>query len=343
MSSYNTIDFQSSSIKRLTLGGNGAVSVSQLNGTPEYVNILPTATIGTFKPGATGYGRTREITANSAAITTFTPTGITYKGPGNVGVNVACSMSNGVIRIDHSEGPMTWAVPGSTCFWSGAYFTETAFRIVDVTEDATYTYVHTDLAGSFPPVATNGGALYIQTHPAPRASFTNCTGAAKVVDLSGAPAGRPLHSYSSKTYTGNTIGASADIFVLWGKLVSVNVNVTQAYTGTAPSLLLHLFGQFHASGLDAPDYSSNTAWNPKVDLKTTGLRTITPTAVTTASINDDLSAPGRVWLSDAQQVYATADVSGEASNKWPIVSIEVQTDQGITSGFVLPLALRLHA
>src|SRR5262249_41441922 len=89
---------------------------------------------------------------------------------------------------------------------------------------------------------------------------------------------------------------------------------------------LGAMGQFHASGLDPTDYSSQTSWNPQINLKTTGIRSlVVGSGWTGTKAGDTLTDPGAIWLSGTQAPFISADVSGEGAG--PIVSIEIIAHQ----------------
>lgn len=315
------IGFQSASIN---LAIFDAVT-ARITGSPRRMIARNTTITTRFRPGASGYGNTQEIVLDTCVTAEIDPIGVTDKGIGDAGVNNTYTMSGGVIRVPNTRGALVWATPGSRDVWDGTFTYSGDFGILDVWQDATYTYVQTDLAGGFPA----GDPIYIRTHQAPNFTCRNSTGCKDIVDLSQAPGGAPLYSYSKRTYTGDTIVAPTERFQLWGDLSLVTVRVTQAYTGPG-TLTLNLFGQFAAAAADPPGYSVGTDWNATVNLKIAGTRTITPVAVTGAQTGDVLTAPGLIRFGQSQGVFASADVSGRPQGEWPIVEIEVTTDQGIT-------------
>src|ERR1043166_5266982 len=154
-------------------------------------------------------------------------------------------MSNGIIAIPKSHGPAAWAVPGVNAmfarFTGGVLTSGVPFQVVDVTQDSTNIYVATSLPAGFPPLPTdpnNGLSIYV--HPAPKFTCSNCTGGADAVDLSQAPPGAPLFSYSKRTYDGSK--QVSPLITIWGSLVQFSVNVTKAYSGTQSQLVLRPFG-----------------------------------------------------------------------------------------------------
>src|SRR5438874_12725666 len=110
---------------------------------------------------------------------------------------------------------------------------------------------------------------------APKFTCTNCTGNLDVVDFSGAPAGAPLYSYSKRTYAGNF--GNGPYFPLWGKVVSIKINVTKPYTGKKSSLNLEPLGQGYNTVIN-PDGSYGRP-DPTINMKIPGERVITPSGV----------------------------------------------------------------
>lgn len=230
--------------------------------------------------------------------------------------------------------PLRWAIPGTNLFWTGQFTSETAFRVVDVTQDASNTYVQTTLAGTFPGVPLDTGKLYIQVHPAPQFTCTSCTGAVDAVDLSQAPAGAPIYSYSRRTYTGNTIGFDGgpiSTMALWGAISSLTFNVSTAYTGINNPLTYHwpaVFDNYPSLKADFSVYN----YAPIINLRASGTRVVTPAGVTgTQSGDSGLAVPEAVWFTEGASAGASADISGENPSVWPSVTVTIQTDQGVVN------------
>jgi hypothetical protein len=323
-----SIVFQSSSIDLLSMT-RSAVTVS-LNGTPKRA-LISDSTIRTLKPGAIAYGRSDEVVCTNCIISDIIPGGVLEKGDPEIGVNNAYSMSNGIIMVPHSLGAVRWAVPGTNLFWSGRYQTEGSFSIVDVTQDVDNTYVQTTLSSGFPPVPLYDGKLNILVHPAPKFTCTNCRGSAVAVDLSQAPAGAPLYSYSKRTYTGGTSWTSAPTFEIWGAVSSVKFNVAKPYTGVLGTLLLNAFGQFNNYPTIKAD-SSVFTYGPIINLKAASERVVTPSEVTGTQTGDNgLGVPEPVWFTGTTSPSISSDVSQEASSVWPNITIEITTDQRVVS------------
>src|SRR5262249_37563792 len=152
-----------------------------------------------------------------------------------------------------------------------------AFKIMDVTADGTNVYLHANLTGGFPPVSGSPPYAFV-FGSAPSVSFTNCNGTWPVTDLSQPGAqGKPLVSYSKFTLTGNGDGVST--FNLrtasvpfydgpyWGKVVSITINVSKAYTGSQPSLNFSPLSPYWNYPLVNSD-GTVTRYGPNIDLKT---------------------------------------------------------------------------
>ena len=313
--SVNRIDFQSSSINSFVMTG-GTVS-SYFHGTPQSATIT-NATLNDFRPGAIAYGATTgRVICTSCVIPSVSPGGFSER------VDSAYSLAGGMFKVFNTHGPVTWATPGATLVFSGTYaYAGSPFTVTDVSQDATYTYVRTSLAGGFPTLPNSGGVLSVATHPSPSFLCTSCTGSTDSIGFSTATAA-PFYSYTKRTYSGN-ISTSQTVIPVFGTLARITINVTKAYTGRRSTLPLTLNGPFVVN-------SSGTAfiWNPSIDLKTVGPRTIRASVVAGAQSADSITAPGAIWLIDNQITPTVAfDISGEPANVAPIVTIEIITNQG---------------
>jgi hypothetical protein len=314
----SSIAFQSSSIDLLQM--TGTVVSHFINGTPKKA-LITGATIASLSPGATGYGRTDEVDCTTCVIGAISPIGVQD-------VTTTYTMSNGIISSnDSTNGPVRWAVPGTNMVFKGQYnFEGISFQVTDVTQDSGFTRVHTTLSGGFPSLPLRGGtALDLRAHPAPKFTCTNCTGSVDAVDLSGAPAGAPLWSYSKRTYTGNSAHTLAPV---WGSLVSVKMNVSTTYTGSQPSINFNLDGPFVINS-----GGSAVFWYPMINPTIAGERDLFPSSVAGAQSGDSLSAPGTgtFLLNDQITPKLSADIGGENPSVWPTITIEIKTDQGVVN------------
>lgn len=301
------------------------------NGTPRNLIILG-GSIGSLQVGAFAYGRTDSLNVSGATVPAISVNPVV-----DTDVTALFTMSNGVISSEDAlNGPVRWAVPGTNMVFKGQYnFEGSPFRVVDVTQDNGFTRIRTTLSGGWPTLPLSAGKLALVAHPCPNFTMRSTVGCANVEDLSGAPAGRPIWSYSNRTYT----KATAQVVVpVWGALVSIKETVSAAYSG-AQSPAFDLAGDgspfiINSSGAAA---QWNTAINPKVP----GERDQFPASHNGTQSGDDLIDPGvGTYLLNNQIIPRfTTDLSdGDAT-----VTIEIITDQSILPTSVVPLRLRLHA
>lgn len=361
----NELKFQSS-INRVTIQ-NGC-NISSFNGTPRYLSFDNSTVSGATGMGAIAHGRTDSFTTSGSTfngvLTYFGITDSGYNSGGSTILDDGYTMSSsGVItmlRAGRSLAGLTWAVPGTRCYFDGRETTGSLrivswgpmFTVLAVTADATNIYVQTDwpYTGGLP-----SWIRRIRVLPSKTISFGSDTvsSQATVQNLVAATAaGRPYPgSYSFATLNGATAGTnigSASIEVLpptGGKLVRLTVNVTTPYTGVAPSLAWGKATQFILAG----DGSSFITWNPSFDLRTAGTRVITPSGVTGSVGADSLSVPtANAWLTHWLSSMSTgsqnivAEYTGNPS-VGPVFTVELVLDQGIVPTAVAPLRLRLRA
>lgn len=313
-------------------------SVTTYNGTPRNLSHTGGA-IGSLQIGATAYGRTDSVTINDCVVSAI------YVIPANIQdvVLTGYTMSGGVIRWAFAHKAIPWAIPGTNLFWSGPKENENAsFRVLSVTDDGVDTIVTTTLTGGFPNVFLQGDAkLNLRVHPCPVWFGSGNSGCADIVDLNNTGAqGKPLFSYSKRPYSRALL--TSPTFQHWGQLSAVNVSVTRAYTGIQSTLILEILGVGGADVLTV-DRTTTLVYDPLVNLKQTGTRTISPTTVSSQSGDTLGSVPGNIWFCGFQGICANHDISSENSALSPIFEIELISDQGIVPLQVTSLQLRLHS
>lgn len=330
---YNTIQIQSSSV---TYGTFTNVTITNaLDGTPQFFSGSGN-TFNAWTLGSTGYGTTTTVSCSACAIESISPGGVLDQGaPGNIGVNVAYSMSGGVITVPKSVGTMRWAVPGANLYWVGAYANETSFRVIDISESGSNLLVQTSLAGGFPTLPLTSGKLYINMHPAPQFTCAGCTGGAGL-PLASWPSAIPWFSYSTHTFTGTSGTSSVQGVSVWGNLTSLSINVTNAYVG-AGSLTFNVATFNNWPVIDST--GAKVDYGPRVDAKTAGNRVITLSSVTGGQATDCsgagtgcLTAPDAVrsWFPQGAGSSFSADVSGVCPGvNCPSVTVTVTADQGV--------------
>jgi hypothetical protein len=326
------IMFQSSSTD-LFIMRNSRVT-KRLDGGAKRTEITD-STLNNFGPGVWAYGNSVGPTiCTRCNITTFNfDFGIFQNDNPS-----PYSMSGGVISFANTAAtgsgpPQRWVVPGTNTFWSApGYLTVGLFQVQAVTQDATNTYIQTNEAGGFPTIAR---PTQLRTHPAPQFTCDACTGDAALVATnvqSGATPLAPLGTYSKRTFTPTSAQGNLGNLVARGKLVSLTINVTRAYTGSG-SAVLRPTGQFHMFTIKQSNWTQFDWW-PTIDLKTAGERIITPSSVTCngapggCGADTNLTVPEPVWIQDKLVPNMPSTFSGGTA---PTFTITVRTDQGVVN------------
>ena len=312
-SSINGVYFQSASVTNAVI--NNTAILENMNGSP--INLtMNNVTLPIFLPGPTGYGTDVSVSCTNCIINSILPGGIVASLSG-------FTMSNGVLSTPLNNGPVAWAVPGSTVFFtSPSYDFELPFTVVDVSTDGTNTLIQTNCGGGFPPIF--GTATRIRTGPAPVFTCTNCTGSADAIDLSGAPPAIPIWSYSRRTYTGNNAPGTETVPVS-GLLENIAIDVSTVYTGPTSGLAWSTAYPFSFILVGG----ARNQFHPTINPTIAGTRTITPTAVTGSQTNDSITAPGlgTWWLDNQLSPQFSTDISGQPSTEWPVITMTITTNQ----------------
>ncbi len=306
-----SIDFQSTSIG--TFNMSGTTVGTYFHGTPNSATTITSSTIHDLEIGAWGYG----VTQGAVNISAVLPDGVAPLGFTVTAIDSLCSMTLGVLKCLNSDGPFTWAVPGASLFFNAYPYEGGPFTILDLWQDATYTYISTTLTGGYPTLPLAGGHLNLRTNPSPNFKC-DCTGSVNAVGLSFTTT-RQSFSYFNQTYAGN-ISTTQAVIPVFGPMESITFNVTKAYTGTRPSLPLTLDGPFVINAAGAA-----VIWPSSIDLKTTGVRVVRTTSVTGTVGTDIVAAPGAgTWLLNDQMTPKVAfDISGEDPSVYPSITIQV--------------------
>lgn len=338
----NYINIQSSSVDQLTIQ-NGCDLVG-ICGAPKRI-VANNSRIRWFRPGATTHGRTDSLTFTDCQMDQI---GDDYyhslghmqeRGKNQTGVNNEWTVNNGVIAIPNVDsGPsfnrLHWAIPGGYCWYGDTqhHGMGVLFKILAITQDATHCYIQTDQTWTGWPTMENGGTVYqVTPHACPKLTMTNCTGSVEALSFSQAPANAPIQSYQKVTYDSsirsqyNVQQARWPTWPAYGNLVSVKINVTKAAT-VAGVVTANLGGFFHLIP-PGPNYREKNDWSFIVDLKTAGLRTVTPTTVTGAAGADSIAAPGPLWLQGTNVTIMT-DITAAPDEQWPVFTVEWICDQG---------------
>lgn len=304
----------------LTINGNGQAGAASL-------------TIGTGAYGAT--------TGPVSCINCVVANGIVQQSALHV-VNSCWSFGGtGIITIPNNCSNLTnelqirWAVPGGNFFIGNTSTSISNYalgQVLDVTQDLTNTYVATSFTSGFPVSPGGLGITRIFAHPAPSLTMTGSSGHALVTGLANCDANLPMFSCYKQTYTGSATGTTAaEIPALWGKFSSMLMDVTTPYGG-AGALSWRLSASnnwlfFRESDAATRSFGSVYGGGPSVDMKTSGLRTMTQTTVTNGKPLDVLNPPNEsIW---AGRGNAGPSFSANTPSHSPVVTVTILTDQGV--------------
>lgn len=338
-SSLTLLQFQSNSVD-LFVARNGTTFSSGLHGGGKR-SELTDVTIADFRPGSYAYGNTPgPVICTRCNVTAWVNGGIFQNDNPS-----PYSMSSGVISFANTAATgggtaQRWASTiGKTIFYAaGGFSTLGVFTVLGVTQDPTNTYIQTDQAGGFPNFATLGGGTqpYFAANGAQQFTCDACTGDASFTAMNvqnGATALAPMMTYGFRSYAPTANTSTAGKLVSVGKLVSLTVDVTQAYTGTG-ALVLNPTGQFINTTINQSTWTTFN-WFPTINLKQTGTRVITPGGVTCnggagACAGDTINStdgfpPNAVWIQGLDPSVFGASFPGGGVN--PLFTITIRTDQ----------------
>lgn len=196
-----------------------------------------------------------------------------------------------------------------------------AYKTVAATTTQTYN----------PPNAITAVAnpMTLSPHPCPKFTGSGNTGCLQIEDHNGA-IDEPLFSRSRRTLAGwaDTNTSHYDNPFVWGNLVSITVNVVQPYSGgSTGSIVLAAKGFTWSGGVATVANMSET-----IDIKTAGIRTITPSAATGSAGADSISSYAG-WITGAVTMTPGGDYAAQTGNlnQQPVVQITILTTQGITA------------
>lgn len=192
--------------------------------------------------------------------------------------------------------------------------------------------VQTNTAGGFPTLTNLGGSyIRFRSSQAPQFTCDACTGDPVFTAYNiqnGATPLAPIGVFAKRTYTTQAAATNVGSLEVQGKLSSLTIAVTQAYTGSGAGTLIPT-GQFGLGTVKQSDWSVYN-WSPNINVKVPGTRVITPSGVTCdgsaggCSGDTNLTVPEAVWISDGINPNLTLAGSGGVN---PTFSITIQTDQ----------------
>jgi len=329
---WSEIKFQSSSTDLLVMR-NSTVTLD-ISGTPKQAQITD-STIASLSLNAFAYGVSPgPVVCTRCAIASFV-----FDGGISQSRAADYSMSSGVISFANtnassSDPDQRVFAPGANIFWAAPGFTTIGlFQSQALTQDATNIYIQTNEAAGFPSIT---GTPQFHTSAVPQFTCDACTGDPTLVATniqSGATAATPLAQYSQRTFTPTSAQGNLGSLFVKGKIVSLDINVTQAYTGSG-SATLNPTGQFHQFTVKQSNWTTFD-WFPVINLKQAGERIITPSGVTcngvsapTGCAGDSLGTalPEAVWIQDSIVPFMGSTLSGGTA---PTFTITAKTDQGV--------------
>lgn len=333
------MDFQSSSVNLFQLS-NSTVAVNLVGG-GKRTEITDTS-ITNWRPGTVAYGNIPgPVICTRCNVSNF----LSAFGIEQTSDPSPYSMSGGVISFLNTamsgSGPaQRWIapVPGTYFFGtngsSGFFTTMQAFSVSGLTQDATNVYAQTNQAGGFPDYANltpfAGTRIEIRSSGAPQFTCDACTGDPQLVAYNiqnGATPLAPIATYSKMSYTPSAGNADVEVNYAIGKLVSLTIDVTQAYTGSGAVTLQP--AAFLNPTVKQSDWT-NFDWMYSINLKQAGTRVITPSGVTCngspggCSGDLNLTVPEAIWLWGGIGGYINGAFSGGVN---PQFTITLRTDQ----------------
>lgn len=320
------VTFQSSSIYNVDI--DGLTLSSAFSGTPYNLTMANASIAGALNIGS-GYGWCNSVVVEDSSFTDLAYLRNTLL------ISSFSSSAGGVLvrplHIDGVDRPIPWAVEGarlyihaSNTICLGYYGT-----VTDVRQNGSNIEVVTDAVGAFPVITGTYPSVRVGTIGCKTIEMTNCTGCVQALEKSLAPTypanGSLPGEFYNRTHDGSVRQPpGGDVF---GHLVSIRVNVTQAYAGPQGSCLLHVAA---ASGVGYINTSlSDGQWDPVLNLKIAGERTFTPGGGLVGGQSGDsfpaFSADN--WLLQFGPYFAT-DISAEGAGARPVVTVEAIFDHG---------------
>ncbi len=128
-------------------------------------------------------------------------------------------------------------------------------------------------------------------------------------------------------------GEGLSMFV-WGKVTSITVNVTTAYTGAQSTATMEaIYRFFDLSCLDTSTWAFSS-FGITINTKIAGTRTFTPGATTGLQSGDQLrrnggstGVLGNVWVRSGILPKNETNMTADTGAQRPIIEIIIQTDQ----------------
>jgi hypothetical protein len=300
---------------------SGGTTIGFMAGTPKRLTMTG-GSIGTLRIGPSqNFGLTEQLIVDGVNIVE-----LVNGCPMESNIN-NLTIQNGVIARPVSWGynAPPWGVPGNVISYGsydGTRRTEIAGgQIVSLVRNGSNIAVTTSLPlNAWPNVPEGQDGLSLFSHPCRSATFTNCTGAG--ADFSNLPTGTPLFSRWIKTYQNDDLSSLASVACpLFGKLIYVRVNVTQASSHSSAAVFNCIAYGINASGTQ--QWFSAIS----IDLRQTGERIVTPTSASGGQPGDILTTFGYRWVE--QGMVPGVSASLRSDSVLPTFTVELITDQGV--------------
>jgi hypothetical protein len=362
----DVLEYFSDSIKTMTL--NNGASVNTMQGSPQNT-VCNNSTIGNIAFGNTYGGGNETFVGTNCHFTgnitiNFSNNGAcTNDGSGlqpsycGLPLNGSGQLDFGGSSTPHSgwclSYDLAWWLPGTKMIYGGDAGRYVGFPWT--VGDNTFTGLNDgDFCGqllvqttmtSLPPAAISAINHAPVAIPDNQRNWqcSNCTGTRQAIDWSQAPAqNQPLWTYSNSTFTctanlANVPGSfdfnNTQVYYPFGMFTSLSINVTRADTGPLPSVN---WVQFGFARFTNQTTGVTQLLVEQVNLKTTGLRTVTTPSATGAQGGDILNAPGgggaTQWLQGEGTVgnnggIIDQDLSNEPAAQCPVFTLTWQASR----------------
>jgi hypothetical protein len=204
------------------------------------------------------------------------------------------------------------------------------FRVRDIRRVSATIYYDTTLPGTINVPTASTGSWKIRAHPSESCTVRGCSGSQDIMNLSAAFPGAPFGSYM--LHRSQAVSGLMNPSEVWGTLVKFRINVSRAYTGVQATLLLRM-GAVGLLTLSSANGATVTQWDVKINVKIAGERIITPGLTTGTQTGDANMTTGGLWIMNGFQPKlqdsggSNLNISSENSNLWPIIELELITDQ----------------
>lgn len=268
---------------------------------------------------------TGDSSSHTVTITQASPAVVSWTAHSLIAGTPIVFITTGSLLTGITEGTVYYVISAGLATDSFRFSTSVGGSAVNTT--GTQSGTHTAIAN----------ALHMQPHQGAKVTMFGNTGGQTILDQNGL-FNEPIYTRAKRLFVGTTHTNLAYLLppTLWGNLVSLRVNVRKAYTGTGALALL-----VTANTADANCAITVNGLSQSIDLRTAGERAITPSAATGSVGADSISAFGD-WITGPVQMVHSTDAGVATFNQQPIVSVEIETDQGITKYDLIQATVRTH-